>query len=45
MTVRNPEVTHNIETSGIDYIERHSAVALSPNEFLNYFGKASLSEA
>ena len=45
VTVRNPRVTHNIETSGIDYIERHSAVALSPTEFLNYFGKASLSEA
>ena len=44
-TVRNPQVTHNIETTGIDYIERHSAVALSPTEFLNYFGKASLSEA
>ena len=45
VTVRNPQVTHNIETSGIDYIERHSAVALSPTEFLNYFGKASLNEA
>jgi EAL domain-containing protein (putative c-di-GMP-specific phosphodiesterase class I) len=45
VTVRNPRVTHNIESSGIDYIERHSAVALSPTEFLNYFGKASLSDA
>ena len=45
VTVRNPQVTHNIETSGIDYIERHSAVALSPTEFLNHFGKASVSEA
>ena len=45
VTVRNRRVTHNIETSGIDYTERHSAVALSPTEFLNYFGKASLSEA
>ena len=45
VTVRNPRVTHDIESSGIDYIERHSAVALSPTEFLNYFGKASLSEA
>ena len=45
VTVRNPRVTHDIESSGIDYIERHSAVALSPTEFLNYFGKSSLSEA
>ena len=44
-TVRNPRVTPDIESSGIDYIERHSAVALSPTEFLNYFGKSSLSEA
>ena len=45
VTVRNPRVTHDIESSGIDYIQRHSAVALSPTEFLNYFGKSSLSEA
>ena len=45
ITIRNPRVTHDIESSGIDYIERHSAVALSPTEFLNYFGKSSLSEA
>ena len=45
VTVRKPRVTHNIESSGIDYTERHSAVALSPTEFLNYFGKASLSDA
>ena len=45
VTFRNPRVTHDIESSGIDYIERHSAVALSPTEFLNYFGKSSLSEA
>ena len=35
VTVRNPRVTHDIESSGIDYIERHSAVALSPTEFLH----------
>ena len=45
VTVRNPRVTRDIESSGIDYIERHSAAALSPTEFLNYFGKSSLSEA
>ena len=45
VTVRNPRVTHNIETSGIDCIERHSAVALSPTEFSNNLGKASFSEA
>ena len=45
VTVRNPRVTNDIESSGIDYIQRHSGVALSPTEFLNYFGKSSLSEA
>ena len=45
MTVRNPRVTHDIETSGIDYIDHHSAATLSPTEFLSYFGKASLSKA
>lgn len=41
VTIRNPLVTNNIETSGIDYIERYSAVALSPTEFLNYFADTS----
>jgi EAL domain-containing protein (putative c-di-GMP-specific phosphodiesterase class I) len=41
VTVRNPLVTDNIEASGVDYIERHSAVALSPSEFLTYFGEPS----
>lgn len=41
VTVRNPLVTDNIEASGVDYIERHSAVALSPSEFLTYFGDSS----
>ena len=45
VTVRDPRVTHDIESSGSDYIERHSAVALLPTEFLNYFGKSSVSEA
>ena len=45
VTVRNTRVTHNIETSGIDYIERQLAVALSATEFLNCFGKVSLREA
>ena len=40
-TARNPLVTDNIEASGVDYIERHSAVALSPSEFLTYFGDSS----
>ena len=45
VTVRNPRVIHDIESSGIDYIDHHSAATLSPTEFLSYFGKASLSKA
>lgn len=45
VTVRDPLITDNIEVSGIDYIERYSAVALSPAEFLNYFGTASSRDA
>jgi|GEM_PF-2939851 len=45
VTVRNSQITHTIETSGIDYIGCHPAAALSPIEILNYLEKASLSEA
>ena len=41
VTVRNPLVTHNIESSGVDYIERQSAVAVSPSEFLHHFSDPS----
>ena len=41
VTIRNPLVTNNIGTSDIDYIERYSAVALSPTELLNYFADTS----
>lgn len=36
VTIRDPLITDKIESSGIDYVERYSAVALSPTEFLNH---------
>jgi hypothetical protein len=41
VTLHNPLVTDNFEASGVDYIQRHSAVALSPSEFLICFGDSS----
>lgn len=45
VSIRNPVITDDIETSGIDFIERYSAVALSPTEFLKYFEETSRTDA
>ena len=37
ISVRDPSITQRIEDSGIDFVERHSAVALSPAQLLTSY--------
>lgn len=37
ISVRDPSITQRIEDSGIDFVERHSSVSLSPAQLLTSY--------